>query len=303
MTCFAELQDHFGDQFRADDPLSRYTVARLGGVARGVLRVNARDELLFAVQWAQAAAIPWIILGGGANVLAADAGFEGLVIINHARYAEIDPQNGMVNAESGVVISTLARQCMAQGLAGLEWSVSVPGTLGGAVVNNSGAHGGEMAQNLLDAEIYDVMIEGVQAWTNADMDYAYRHSRLKGQRGRYVVLAARLNLDTGHDPAALAVRADAFVAHRKKTQPPGASLGSMFKNPPGDYAGRLIEAAGLKGLQIGGVQVSPIHANFFVNLGGGTAADYNALIERVQAEVAQQFGVNLELEIEHIGDW
>ena len=144
---------------------------------------------------------------------------------------------------------------------------------------------------------------GGEVYQNADFEYAYRHSKLKGQAGHYVVLSARLQLEPGHNPTELTKIAEGFVAHRKKTQPPGASLGSMFKNPPGDYAGRLIEAAGLKGSQIGGVQISPVHGNFFVNVGHGTAADYNALIELAQKSVLDKFGIALELEIERIGDW
>ncbi|HLA42833.1 MAG TPA: UDP-N-acetylmuramate dehydrogenase, partial [Aggregatilineales bacterium] len=160
-----------------------------------------------------------------------------------------------------------------------------------------------MAGTLIDAEILEMENDNLQIWSNADMQYDYRYSALKGKHGRYVVISARLQLEAGHDPAELNARADSFVAHRKKTQPPGASLGSMFKNPPGDYAGRLIESAGLKGTQIGGVQVSPVHANFFVNVGAGTASDYNALIDLAQKRVYEQFGVHLELEVERVGDW
>ena len=257
---------------------------------------------------------PWFILGGGANVLISDAGFRGLVIINDTHSVNIDSDSGIVTADSGVNLTTLARRCMALGLKGLEWAVNVPGTVGGAVVNNAGAHGGDTAGNLLDAELWvsgkntqdsqrNEVSPRTQDWNQADFEYAYRHSKIKGQRGKYVVLSARFKLDPGHNPAELNHIADEFVAHRKQTQPPGASLGSMFKNPPGDYAGRLIEAAGLKGTQIGGVQISPIHANFFVNVGGGTASDYSALIELAQKTVLEKFGVRLELEVERVGNW
>jgi UDP-N-acetylmuramate dehydrogenase len=303
MTRFAELQEQFPDQFRAEDPMARYTVARLGGNAEAVLHAKSRNDLLWALRWLARNQIPWIILGGGANVLPSDKGYRGLLIINQARELFIDSQTGIVEVEGGANLATTARLCMTEGLAGLEWCVSVPGTIGGAVVNNAGAHGGDMAHSLIDCEIYDAAADTLQTWSNADMDYEYRHSALKGQHGRYVVLGARLQLEVGHLPSELNAKADGFIAHRKKTQPPGASLGSMFKNPTGDYAGRLIEAAGLKGTQIGGVRISPVHANFFVNVGGGTAADYNALIELAQQEVLQEFGIQLELEVERIGDW
>jgi len=143
----------------------------------------------------------------------------------------------------------------------------------------------------------------VEVWSAAQMRYAYRHSALKGARGQYVVLRVMLRLEAGHDPDRLNARADEFVAHRKRTQPPGASLGSIFKNPPGDYAGRLIEAAGLKGKSLGGVQISPVHANFILNAGEGTARDYRKLMVLAQRTVREKFGVTLEPEIELLGDW
>lgn len=160
-----------------------------------------------------------------------------------------------------------------------------------------------MAGNLQSALILDLhQSADVVTWTLADLQYDYRHSSLKGYHLRFVLLSATLQLEPGHDPAELNHQADEFVAYRKKTQPPGASTGSMFKNPPGDYAGRLIEAAGLKGYQVGGVQVSPVHANFFVNDGTGTASDYYNVVQHVKSLVADQFGIELELEVEILGD-
>lgn len=298
------LAELFPDQFKAEEPLAKLTVARLGGPAEGVLRVRDDSALQTALRWVTEHDIPWRILGGGANVLASDDGFRGLVIVNQMREVQIDAASGRVMAQSGANLATLARRCMAKGLKGLEWCVSVPGTVGGAVVNNAGAHGGDMAHDLVECAVLDIAADFQRlTWAVDQLDYGYRHSRLKGQHGRYIVLSAVLQTDPGHDPTDLNAIADGFIAHRKSTQPPGASLGSMFKNPPGDYAGRLIEAAGLKGHQIGGVQISPVHANFFVNTGAGTAEDYRALIELAQAEVLAQFGVSLELEVERVGDW
>jgi UDP-N-acetylmuramate dehydrogenase len=303
MTRFDPLKQRFPDQFKAEESMARHTVARLGGNAEGVLYVKRRDDMLWAVRWATSHQIPWLILGGGANVLPSDAGYRGLLIINQMRETALHHHTGLVEAESGAALAVLARHCMAQGLAGLEWSVSVPGTVGGAVVNNAGAHGDDMAHHLLDCQVYDAEGDTLSIWTNADLHYAYRYSSLKGLHGRHIVLSARLQLEAGHDPAELQAQAETFIQHRKHTQPPGASLGSMFKNPTDDYAGRLIEAAGLKGKQIGGVQISPIHANFFINLGNGTAADYHALIELARQTVLEKFGIELELEIECVGDW
>jgi len=300
---YQPLAERFGAAMKRDELLARYTVARLGGPADALVVANSTTDLTDAVTLAARHHIPCIVLGGGANVLVADAGYRGLVIINHTKAVRFE-EGGRVVAESGANLSTLARRCMNQGLAGLEWAVNVPGTVGGAVINNAGAHGGDMAGSLRWVEILSLEDRPhVELWGVGQMRYDYRASVLKGQRGRYVVLAATLILEPGHDPDALNARADGFVAHRKRTQPPGASLGSIFKNPPDDYAGRLIEAAGLKGTAIGGVQISPVHANFIVNTGEGTAADYRALIALAQRTVRDKLGVALELEIELIGEW
>lgn len=295
----ALLRPIAGDKLRLNEPLSRYTVARLGGPADAVVIADTVPLLEESARTAWAQGWPLRILGGGANVLVSDRGFRGLVIINHARDLTF-ADDGTVTAESGVILITLARQCIDRGLGGFEWAIGVPGTLGGAVVNNAGAHGGDMAASLIDAEI---AFEGIPAirWPVARLAYRYRESALKGREDPFVVLSARLRFEPGRDPAELLARAEALSAHRRRTQPLGASLGSMFKNPPGDYAGRLIEAAGLKGTQIGGVLISPVHANFFLNLGGGTADDYLRLIELARETVLAQFGVRLELEIELLG--
>lgn len=301
---YTTLHERFGTALKRNESLVRHTVARLGGPADALLAANSTNDLTDAVTLAHRAGLPWLVLGSGANVLFADAGFRGLVIVNQAKGIRFE-DGGRVQAESGTSLSTLARRCMNQGFSGLEWAVNVPGTVGGAVVGNAGAHGGDMADSVCWVEVFSLEDRPhVEMWGVSQMHYTYRGSVLKGSRDRFVVLAATLVLSPGHEPDALNARADEFVAHRKRTQPPGASLGSIFKNPAGDYAGRLIEAAGLKGTAVGAVQISPVHANFIVNSGGeGTAADYRALIEKARAAVRDKFGVTLELEIEFLGAW
>lgn len=300
---YEPLVERFGAVLKRDEILARYTVARLGGPADALLVANNTTDLTDAVTLAKTLAVPWIILGSGANVLASDAGFRGLVIVNHCSAIRIE-ENGRVVAESGASLSTLGRKCMNQGLCGLQWAVNVPGTVGGAVVNNAGAHGGDMAGSVRYVEVFNIEDRPhVELWSVNQMRYAYRDSILKGDRGRFVVLSTTLQLEPGHDPAELNAEADTFVAHRKRTQPPGASLGSIFKNPPDDYAGRLIEATGLKGQVVGGVQISPVHANFIVNTGEGTAADYRQAVNMARTAVRDKFGVDLETEIEFIGEW
>jgi UDP-N-acetylmuramate dehydrogenase len=246
--------------------------------------------------------VPWRILGSGSNVLVADAGVRGLVIINRTRFVAMGDQ-GRVYAESGANLSSLARTCIARGLGGLEWAVNVPGTVGGAVVGNAGAHGGDVAGCLERALL--LWSDGtVVEWSVEQFEYDYRNSALKrmptGESP--VVLAALFALRRG-DPSELAQRANEYQARRKATQPVGASMGSIFKNPVGDFAGRLIEVSGLKGAVVGGAQISPVHANFFVNMGEATASDVKELIDLTRAAVREQLGIELELEIELIGDW
>jgi UDP-N-acetylmuramate dehydrogenase len=288
-----------------DEPLNRYTAARLGGAADWLyVAKESTEELAEVVAAAWAKDIPVRVLGGGANVLVSDKGVRGLVVVNDVTEITFgdwyDGRN--VAAASGTGLTVLARKCAARGLSGLEWAASVPGTVGGGVVNNAGAHGGDMAASLIDVVVLDAD-KGGRILTLDDLDYEYRMSSLKAQKERRVlVLLAQFGLKP-LEPAAIQARMEHFVAYRKSTQPPGASLGSIFKNPPDDFAGRLIEAAGLKGYAIGGAQVSPIHANFFINHAGATASDYQRLIRHVQEVVEKQLGVTLEMEVELVGQW
>lgn len=288
-----------------NESLARYTAARLGGPADWLyVAKESTDELIEVVQNAWDRGMPVRVLGSGANVLVSDKGVRGLVVINDVSEITFGDWHGGRNvaATGGAGLTVLARRCQSHGLSGFEWAVSVPGTVGGAVVNNAGAHGSDIAASLCDAVVLDAE-RGPLLMTPADLDYGYRHSSLKARADRrFLVLMASFGLKPD-DPARIQARMDEFIAYRKRTQPPGASLGSIFKNPPGDYAGRLIEAAGLKGCMIGGVQVSPVHANFFVNIGGATASDYYALIRHVQQAVAAKMGIMLELEIELVGEW
>ncbi len=283
-----------------NEPLSKYTAARLGGPADTLyIARDSNERLIEIVSAAWREGVPVRVLGGGANVLVSDAGFRGLVVINRVGKAAFHENSVTVTA--GMSLTVLARKCAAQGLSGFEWAVSVPGTVGGAVVNNAGAHGGDMASCLRSAVLVDLE-HGTQMLTNADLAYAYRSSSLKVRPDRRFLVTMATIILTHGTPAAINARMEEFIAHRKRTQPPGASLGSIFKNPPGDYAGRLIESCGLKGAQIGAAQVSPIHANFFINTGEATASDYFRLIERVREAVHEQTGVLLETEVECIGE-
>lgn len=284
-------------------PLAKYTAARLGGAADWLyVARDSVEQLAEVVQAAWDDQLPVRVLGGGANVLVADAGFRGLVVINRVTQIEFgewhDGRNVAVTSGTGLL--RLAREAATCGLAGMEWAIGVPGTLGGAIVNNAGAHGSDMGCSIGDVVVLDAQ-RGAQIYSQAELEFGYRHSLLKARADReFVVLMATLCLQRD-DPQAIQNRMDEYNAYRKRTQPPGASLGSIFKNPPKDYAGRLIEACGLKGTAIGGVQVSPIHANFIVHAGNATASDYYRLIRLVQDTVEREQGIRLELEVELLG--
>lgn len=304
---YMRFQEVFGEDFQANVTLARYTSARVGGPADMFITVRNAAEMKTAVEMAYTLNIPYIILGGGSNILVADGGFKGLVIFNKARNVSFRNTGFSVvcTVESGMNLSSLARQCIAKGLAGLEWAVSVPGTVGGAVVGNSGAHGGDMAGNLLAATVWEPG-KGIRIYSNEEFEYGYRDSILKQEQGkdgpRRVILSAELELKP-ESVEVLMGRADGFVAHRKQSQPGGASMGSMFKNPEHYYAGYLIEAAGLKGYRSGGAKISEKHANFFVNDQEATAEDIRSLIAEAWNTVREQFGVELELEVELVGEW
>jgi UDP-N-acetylmuramate dehydrogenase len=301
------FREIFGEAFKVGESMARYTSARVGGPAEMFVTVNNATELQLAAELAYAQRIPFVVLGGGSNVLVADNGIKGLVVLNRARDVHFRHTGlGVVcTSESGMNLSSLARQCIAKGLGGLEWAVSIPGTVGGAVVGNAGAHGGDMASNLLSATVWEPG-NGTRIYSREEMDYRYRHSTLKldqsSSEARRVVLSAELELKP-EAVEVLVARADGFVARRKETQPGGASMGSMFKNPENYYAGYLIEAAGLKGYRSGGAQISEKHANFFVNDEGATAEDVRALIAEAWNSVREKFGVEMELEVELLGNW
>ena len=295
------LRAAFGDRLQENVSLAPYTSARIGGPADALLTATSADELAETVSHLWELDVPYAILGGGSNVLVSDKGVRGVVVLNRAKDVRFDKgSNPKVRAEAGVVIANLARRAASHGLAGLEWAAAVPGTLGGAVYGNAGAFGGDMNGSLIQAEL---LIEtGRETWPVEKMEYGYRTSILKRQTLKFVVLWAEMRLEHSTKEA-VSVKISEFSGRRKATQPPGASMGSMFKNPPGDFAGRLIEAAGLKGTRIGTAEISPVHANFFINHGQTKAEDVRTLANLAQETVAEKFGINLELEIELIGEW
>ena len=284
---------------RAGHPLAPHTTYRIGGTADWYL--EASDGLAGLVSESRRAGIPLTLLGNGSNLLIADEGVEGLVV--RPADTSIDVRGDVIHAAAGARMVKVAQAAEKAGLTGIEWALGIPGTVGGSAYNNAGCFGSDMAATV-DA------VEGIDArgaagrWTNHECGFRYRGSAFRdGHLVGALVTAVTFRLRAGTAPA-IKARMDEIQQERRRTQPvSGRSTGSVFKNPPGDYAGRLVEAAGLKGAREGGAMVSPEHANFIVNAGGATAGDVKALVTRVQAEVERLFGIRLEPEMESVGRW
>lgn len=300
-TVASNFRARFGDQVKENVVLAPYTSARIGGPADFLITVRSSDELIDAVQLCQGTNLPMRLIGGGSNILVSDKGVRGVVILNKAKASEFHKSNAPTAwAESGVVLSNFAHRTAAEGLSGLEWAATIPGTVGGAVYGNAGAYGSDIAQNLVRAEI--LTETGREWWPVNNMNYGYRRSIFKDNGINCVILSAEFRLNNG-DPETMKTAIEQYSIRRKATQPPGASMGSMFKNPPGDYAGRLIEAAGLKGMRIGNAEISNVHGNFFINHGATRAEDIKSLIFQAKEKVKKLFNIELELEVELIGEW
>jgi UDP-N-acetylmuramate dehydrogenase len=293
------IQRRIGVKTSRDEPLARFTTMRVGGPADLFATVHNVHELRAIVRYARDRSIPLTLLGRGSDVVIADAGIRGLVVQNRAEGSQLDGPSYV--AESGLPMARAATETQKAGLTGLEFGLAIPGTVGGAVWANAGAHDSDVAAILESADI--LLGDGSQAsLTGKELELRYRDSRLKHDPAE-VVLGARFRL-TPAEPDAIAARLDEIRRWRRDHQPLGIpSAGSTFRNPPDDSAGRLIDAAGLKGRRIGGASVSEKHANFVVNDGHGTAADVRALVDEVAAAVERETGVRLEPEVVFIGDW
>jgi UDP-N-acetylmuramate dehydrogenase len=290
-----------GERLKVDEPLAAYTTMRVGGPADFLALARTTGEVVALVGAAGELGLPWRIIGRGSNLLVADAGVRGLVIRNTAARIDVRGGGATVRAEAGLSCAQLAGRTAKLGLSGAEFLAAIPGTIGGAVVQNAGAHGTEIVDVL--ARVDYLGPDGALGRLSPEqLEARYRWSRFKEPPRDRAVLSAEIRLARS-TPEAVAAKIAEIRAWRASSQPGEPSAGSIFTNPPGDYAGRLIEAAGLKGLQVGGAQISLVHANFIVNLGGARAADVAALIERARTTVAERFGVELEPEGERIGDW
>lgn len=292
-----KIRDYLPDMtVERDVPMSRHTSFRIGGPARRMAFPESREQLVILLGLAEECGVQPFLLGRGTNLLVSDRGLDTLVIKTAERMTSIRRLDDVtLEADAGVLLSRLAVYAQQAGLAGLEFAHGIPGSLGGAVCMNAGAYGGEMKQVLRSASVL-FPEAGVRTLTCEELELGYRHSLLTEHR-EAVVLGAEFALTPG-DPAQIRETMRELMARRKASQPlEWPSAGSTFKRPEGHFAGTLIDQCGLKGLTVGGAQVSEKHAGFLINRGGATFADMTELIRQVQQRVLDAAGVRLEPEV------
>ncbi|BBD66552.1 UDP-N-acetylenolpyruvoylglucosamine reductase [Nostoc commune NIES-4072] len=282
--------------------LSAFTSYRVGGAADLYVAPRNLESLQASLKYAKERNLKVTTLGAGSNLLVSDRGISGLVIATrHLRFSNFDPQTGQLTVAAGESIPSLALAAAELGWQGLEWAVGIPGTVGGAVVMNAGAHNSCIADMLVSAQVLSP--DGTLETLTADqLGYGYRTSLLQG--GDRIVTQATLQLAPGADPAKVVAITREHKKHRLSTQPYNfPSCGSVFRNPKPYSAGWLIEQTGLKGYQIGGAQVAQLHANFIVNRGGAKASDIFCLIRHIQHQVQERWSINLEPEVKMLGEF
>ncbi len=312
------LVEMLGGELKQDEPMARHTTLKVGGPARWFWQAADVETLAQVLAVCTEAGLPYLFIGHGSNLLMSDAGYDGLVIQNRCKGCTV---GDTTEAESGVSFGSLFLQTARAGYAGLEWAIGIPGTVGGALVSNAGAYRGNIGPLVSSVRVFS---NGQDQTVGPEwMEFSYRDSRLR--RGGWdgtVVLSCTLALTERGDPDTIIAQAKEYQAQRRAKQPYAPSAGSFFKNVqshalaesldtlPGGMkaagvvpAGFLSEACGLKGLRVGGAEVSEKHANFLVNAGGATASDLRALASKVKSIVYERFGVTLEEEVLYVGDW
>jgi UDP-N-acetylmuramate dehydrogenase len=294
-----ELRSHFGARLEANRPLADLTSFRIGGPADLFVTVENDGELMTAMAAAHRHEIPAMCLGAGTNLLISDRGVRGLVVKLGASFGRIVIDGGNVTAGAAMQFGAMVETVVDRGLAGLEFGEGIPGTVGGGLVMNAGAFGGEMARVV--TLVHGVTIDGLaRALTKDEVNFAYRRTDLPP---RFVITRVDFVLAHG-DREELRARMMDLRSKRAARQPHGLpNAGSVFKNPPGNFAGRLLESVGLKGARMGGAAFSGQHANFIVNLGGARADEVRELIELARSRVMESTGVTLEPEVRLIGEW
>ena len=286
-----------GDRARPDEPLGALTTYRVGGRAALLMKAESEDDLVLARTAVTETGLPVLVVGRGSNLLVADAGFPGLAVVMGEGFTAIEIDGSRVRAGAAVSLPVLARQTAAAGLTGLEWAVGVPGSVGGAVRMNAGGHGSDTAALLRRYRFVDLEGGDDGEFDASRLEFAYRHSTVAPA---HVVVWGEYELVPG-DPDASAAEISEIVRWRREHQPGGQNAGSVFTNPPGDSAGRLVDEAGLKGHRLGRAHVSTKHANFIQADENGSADDVWQLVQEVQRLVAERTGIHLQPELRVVG--
>lgn len=333
-TIYRKLHPYFQERVRLNEPLARHCTFGVGGPADVWVSLDTSRELIDLVSMCTEEQWPLLLVGNGTNTLFADVGVRGIVariVLDHYIIEDQGDNTALLTAEAGLSWPRLLNELAPQGWGGLEFGPGIPGTLGGGVISNAGAHNSDLGEVLEWIEVLDargastthdgVSVPLMRRYMHDEIDLSYRHSRFRASRrinfnaqgypivpSRSVIEPSEIIIRLGirlrrEGPEKLRATIEEYKQHRKITQPVQKSAGSVFKNPPDDYAGRLIDQAGLKGKTHGKAQISKRHANFIINLGGATAADVVALIVEAHNSVHEQFGVDLELEVELRGEW
>ena len=294
-----QLQNEFGGALRRNIPMRDYTSFHIGGAADAVLFAQSEEQLVRAVRLCREAGERYLVVGNGSNLLVSDRGVRDLVIMIRDAFSQVSFSDETMALGAGVRLTAAAQAAAGQSLSGLEFAYGIPGLVGGALAMNAGAYGGEMAQIVQSVRILEPDGE-IREFSNELMEFGYRKSALKNGR---IALSATLLLHRGEEEAIRARMAQYKSARQEKQPLNFPSAGSVFKRPEGHFAGALIENAGLKGVSVGGAQVSQKHAGFIVNTGNATCQDVLELIKLIQKRVLEQSGVQLETELRPVGDF
>ncbi len=286
------------DDILEREPMKGHTTFRIGGEAACFVRISSEDQLRDLLHYLRQVELPYFILGNGSNLLVSDEGYEGIILQIGDRFGRIETEGTRMKVQAGALLSAAARCAMEHGLTGLEFASGIPGTIGGGVVMNAGAYGGEMKQVVRQVTVLGSQGE-ILTLDGEEMEFGYRTSVIRN-RG-FIVLGVTLELACG-DKKEIQARMEELARRRREKQPlEYPSAGSTFKRPEGYFAGKLIMDAGLAGFHVGGAGVSEKHCGFVVNDGGATARDVAEVIREVQEKVKDKFGVSLEREIIYLG--
>ncbi len=282
------------DKIRCDEPMAGHTTFHIGGPVKYLVEPENAQQLTQVLRMLQAEEVPYFILGNGSNLLVSDEGYDGVVVKIGPAMSRIQVEGTRITADAGALMSQVARAALEHGLTGLEFASGIPGTLGGGIVMNAGAYGGELSQVVCQVTVLTGQGD-IRVLDNASMDFGYRHSIVKEEQ--WIVTEIVMELQNGDKTQIQATMEDLAARRRDKQPLEYPSAGSTFKRPEGYFAGELIMKAGLRGYQVGGARVSDKHCGFVVNMGGATAKDVHAVITDVQDKVREVFGVELEPEV------